>query len=75
MLLLQDIRRDASLAACTAGKSNPTKIPMMAMTTNNSTNVNPRIPTKVGFLLDFVFCFRDCMWPLFLNESTFKRML
>ena len=29
MLLLQDILRAASRAACTAGSSNPTKIPMM----------------------------------------------
>jgi hypothetical protein len=42
-LLLQLIRRAASRAACTAGKSNPTKTPMMAMTTRSSTNVKPRL--------------------------------
>jgi hypothetical protein len=35
------MRRAASRAACTAGNSNPTKTPMIAMTTNSSTNVNP----------------------------------
>jgi hypothetical protein len=33
-------RRAASRAACTAGKSNAIKIPMIAMTTKSSTNVN-----------------------------------
>jgi hypothetical protein len=41
MLLPQLIRRAASRAAWTAGKSKPTKIPMIAMTTNNSTSVKP----------------------------------
>ena len=40
MLLLQLIRRAASRAACTAGNNNPTKIPIIAMTTSNSTSVN-----------------------------------
>jgi hypothetical protein len=40
MLLLQAILRAASRAAWTAGKSKPTKIPIIAMTTSNSTNVN-----------------------------------
>jgi hypothetical protein len=40
-LLLQLIRRAASRAAWTAGNSKPTKIPMMAITTNSSTNVKP----------------------------------
>ncbi len=35
------IRRAASRAACTAGNNNPTSIPIMAMTTKSSTNVNP----------------------------------
>jgi hypothetical protein len=35
------MRRAASLAACTAGRSKPTKTPMMAITTSNSTRVNP----------------------------------
>jgi len=36
------MRRAASRAACTAGKRSPTKMPMIAITTNNSTKVNPR---------------------------------
>jgi hypothetical protein len=42
MLFAQLHRRAASLAACTAGSNSPTKMPMMAITTNNSTRVNPR---------------------------------
>ena len=36
------LRRAASQVACTAGKSRPTKIPMMATTTANSINVKAR---------------------------------
>jgi len=53
MLLLHDILRAASRAACTAGSSKPTSTPMMAITTNNSTNVNP-LGRDVNFLL-FIF--------------------
>jgi hypothetical protein len=35
-----------SRAAWTAGNNKPTKIPMMAMTTNNSTSVNPRLSKR-----------------------------
>jgi hypothetical protein len=35
------MRLAASRAACTAGKSKPTKMPMMAITTNSSTKVKP----------------------------------
>jgi hypothetical protein len=38
---VQLIRLAASRAAWTAGKSNPTSTPMIEMTTNNSTKVNP----------------------------------
>jgi hypothetical protein len=38
-LFAQRARRAASRAACTAGKSNATKMAMIVMTTNNSTNV------------------------------------
>jgi hypothetical protein len=41
-LFEQDIRRAASRAARTAGKSNPTSTPMIAITTNNSTKVKPQ---------------------------------
>ena len=35
------VRRAASRAACTAGSSNATRMPIMAMTTSSSTSVNP----------------------------------
>src|SRR3569832_2278335 len=41
MLLVHWMRREASRAACTAGKSNPIRTAMMAMTTSNSMSVNP----------------------------------
>ena len=34
-------RRDASRADCTAGKSNDTSTPMIAITTKSSTSVKP----------------------------------
>ncbi len=40
-LFVHDILRAASLAACTAGRSNPTKTPIIAITTSNSTKENP----------------------------------
>ena len=39
------VRRPLSRAAFTAGSNNPIKMPMMAMTTNNSTRVKPFLPT------------------------------
>src|SRR5437868_6187793 len=42
MLLVQRMRRAASRAACTAGSSNATSTPMMAITTNSSTSVKPQ---------------------------------
>jgi len=41
-LLPQPLRRAASRAACTAGSSRPTNVPMMAIATSSSTSVNPR---------------------------------
>ena len=41
MLLEQVDIRAASRAACTAGRSSPTSVPMIAITTNSSTRVNP----------------------------------
>ena len=38
-LLAQELRRAASRAACTAGSKSPTSVPMIAITTNNSTSV------------------------------------
>jgi hypothetical protein len=43
MLFPHWVRRAASRAAWTAGSSKATNTPMMAITTNNSTNVNPRL--------------------------------
>src|SRR5690606_35105754 len=40
-LFWQDIRRAASRAAWTAGNSSPTRMPMIAITTNSSTSVKP----------------------------------
>jgi hypothetical protein len=55
MLFAQLILLAASLAACTAGSNNPTKIPMMAMTTKSSTNVNPRRENRIFFDNDLIF--------------------
>jgi hypothetical protein len=55
MLLLHDMRRAASRADWTAGRSKPTKTPMMAMTTRSSTKVNPaKRPAQA--LSDLFFC-------------------
>jgi hypothetical protein len=41
------MRRAASRADCTAGKSNATRMPIIAMTTSNSTKVKPgRVPRE-----------------------------
>jgi hypothetical protein len=52
------MRRAASLAACTAGNNNATNTPIMAITTNNSTNVKPvvwllqlRLPVREKVIL------------------------
>src|SRR5262245_58005036 len=42
MLLTHFVRRAASRAACTAGKSSATRTPMMAIDTKSSTSVTPR---------------------------------
>ena len=42
MLFVHCVRRADSLAACTAGKSIPTRMPIIAMTTSNSTSVKAR---------------------------------
>jgi hypothetical protein len=39
-LFAQCARRLASRAACTAGSNKAIRMPMMAITTSNSTNVN-----------------------------------
>ena len=38
-LFMHTVRRPASRAACTAGSNSPINVPMMVMTTSNSTNV------------------------------------
>ena len=40
MLFAHCSRRPASRADCTAGNKSPVRVPMMAMTTSNSTRVN-----------------------------------
>jgi hypothetical protein len=51
MLLEHCERRAASRAAWIAGNSKATKIPMMAITTNNSTKVNP-VLDRLCIILD-----------------------
>ena len=41
------VRRTASRAACTAGNSRATKMPMMAITTKSSTSVKPRACARI----------------------------
>ncbi len=48
MLSMQAVFRAASRAAFTAGKSMATSTPMMAITTNNSTSVNPRVRDRMA---------------------------
>ena len=48
MLFEQDIRLAASRAACTAGRSKAIKIPMIAITTSNSTSVNAVLVFMTG---------------------------
>jgi hypothetical protein len=45
------MRRAASRAAWTAGKSNATKMPIMAITTNSSTSVKPSLDLFIMRLL------------------------
>jgi hypothetical protein len=45
-LLEHVFRRPASRALCTAGKSRPIKVLMMAMTTSSSTRVKPRLVVR-----------------------------
>ena len=52
------VRRAASRAACTAGNSRATRIPMMAITTNNSTSVKPRRELHLRFMKR-LHCFRS----------------
>ena len=42
MLLRQVLPRAVSRADCTAGNKSATNVPMIAITTNNSTSVKPR---------------------------------
>jgi hypothetical protein len=47
-LVVHWVRRAASRAACTAGKSSDTSTPMIAITTNSSTKVKPRCGCITG---------------------------
>ena len=40
--VIRSIRADDCRTACTAGKRRPTSVPMIAITTSNSTSVKPR---------------------------------
>ena len=51
MLFAQCVRRAASRAACTAGNNSAIKIPMIAITTNNSTSVKARRPAILMAML------------------------
>jgi hypothetical protein len=46
MLFEHCIRLAAARAACTAGKSNAIKIPIIAITTRSSTSVKPNKPRR-----------------------------
>ncbi len=52
------MRRAASRADCTAGKSRPTKMPMIAMTTSNSTRVNAERVSRMMLW----FRLNDCLF-------------
>jgi hypothetical protein len=60
-LFAQLIRRADSRAACTAGSNSATRMPIMAITTSNSTSVNPRRvgPEMVG---EFVTMYLNGWW-------------
>src|SRR5262245_17698210 len=47
MLFAQAVRREASRAVCTAGSSRATSTPMMAITTNSSTNVKAALARRI----------------------------
>jgi len=64
-LLLQDILRAASRAAWTAGSSNPTKIPIIAITTKSSTSVKP-------FPRNRRFCISHSCFQRYLPSSDTK---
>ena len=66
-LFLQLIILAASRAAWTAGKSSPTKSPMIAMTTSSSTRVKPALRANTRRLdgslnVDFIFSFPNIRW-------------
>src|SRR5438105_2128773 len=46
MLFWHCIRRAASRADCTAGSSSATRMPMIVITTNNSTSVKPGVRVR-----------------------------
>jgi hypothetical protein len=51
MLFVHCARRAASRAICKAGNKRAIKIPMIAITTNNSTNVKPAALRRMRMLL------------------------
>ena len=70
--LVHSERRAASRAAWTAGNNSATKIPMMAITTSNSTRVKPAWTTGWLCLLPVALVFRviadilssQCVWRI-----------
>ena len=59
MLFEHALRRAASRACWTAGKSRPTNTPMIAITTSNSINVKPDLalakrPSELSFLRNII---------------------
>lgn len=67
MLFEQDILRAASRAACTAGNSKPTRIPIIAITTRSSTRVNARRLVAAENRLD-IFIFKFFLIDIKTNE-------
>jgi hypothetical protein len=68
--LLQLIRLAASRAACTAGNNSQTKIPMIAITTSNSTSVNAFFEYFTNFCLARVFKISAAFQCSFLTQSS-----
>ena len=63
MLFVHCIRRAASRAACTAGKSKATSTPIIAMTTSNSTSVKPAFRVRASEREDSITVpFFDSRW-------------
>ena len=71
MLFAQLVRLAAARTACTAGNSMPTRMPMIAMTTSNSTSVNPLFSFFIAQIPKNWFCCKPtyCYCSVFANAS------